>query len=145
MNYLINLVSVYSLYSQNHECLPKHLLDLFSPGLETVCVQIGLWIKYCCLFCIAKIYQHPWNGQLVRRRCTIENQFDLYRRTSWHLKTNTRRTGLLSLMWVYIFISILAVNRRMSYALAMNLDNRDTSITWKKKKKRISSNITFGV
>ena len=25
---------------------------------------------------------HPGNGQLVRRRCTIENQFDLYRRTS---------------------------------------------------------------
>ena len=28
---------------------------------------------------------HPGNGQLVRRRCTIENQFDLFRRTSWHV------------------------------------------------------------
>ena len=28
---------------------------------------------------------HPGNGQLVRRRCTIENQFDLSRRTSWHV------------------------------------------------------------
>ena len=40
---------------------------------------------------------------------------------------------LLSLMRAYIFISILAINRRMSYALAMNMDNTDTDITWKKK------------
>ena len=42
MNYLINLLLVYSLYSHNHECLPRHMLDLFSPGLETVCERIGL-------------------------------------------------------------------------------------------------------
>ena len=34
-------------------------------------------------------------------------------------------------MRVYIFISILAVNRRMPYAVAMNVDNTDTGITWK--------------
>ena len=27
-------------------------------------------------------YAHPGNGQLVRRRCTIENKFDLSRWTS---------------------------------------------------------------
>ena len=36
-------------------------------------------------------------------------------------------------MLVYIFISILAVNRRMSYAVAMNMDNTDTGIAWKKQ------------
>ena len=46
---------------------------------------------------------HPGNGQLVRRRCTIENKFDLSRRTSWYLKTNTRRIRLLSLMRVYYY------------------------------------------
>ena len=28
---------------------------------------------------------HPGNGQPARRRCTIENQLDLPRRTSWHV------------------------------------------------------------
>ena len=46
-------------------------------------------------------------------------------------------------MWVYLFISILAVNRRMSYAEAMNMDNVDASITFKNP--RISSDITFDV
>ena len=40
------------------------------------------------------------------------------------------------------FISILGVNRRVSYAVEMNMDNTDTSIT---QRKRISSDITFGV
>ena len=43
---------------------------------------------------------------------------------------------LLSLMWVYFSVSILAENRRMSYAVTMNMDNTDTSLTWKKKKKK---------
>ena len=34
---------------------------------------------------------------------------------------------------LYFFISILAVNRRMTYAVAMNMDNADTSITWKNR------------
>ena len=42
---------------------------------------------------------------------------------------NLRRIGLLSSMWVYMFISILAVNWRMLYAVAMNMDHTDT---WKK-------------
>ena len=46
-------------------------------------------------------------------------------------------------MWVYIFISILAVNRRISYAVAMNMDNTDTGITWKKKTKKNKENETL--
>ena len=75
---------------------------------------------------------HPGNGQLVRRRCTIANQFDLSRRTCWHVWTNTQQIGLLSLTWVNISNSILAVNRRMSYAVAMNMDNTDTGSHEKK-------------
>ena len=41
-----------------------------------------------------------------------------------------------------MFISILAVNRRMTYAVAMNMNNGDTSVM---KKLRISSGIAFGV
>ena len=45
-------------------------------------------------------------------------------------------------MWVYIFISILAVNRRMSYAVALNMDNTDIGIT---RKNRGCSDITFSI
>ena len=46
---------------------------------------------------------------------------------------NKQATGRVTKFNVslYFFISILAVNRRMSYAVAMNMDNADTSITWK--------------
>ena len=38
-----------------------------------------------------------------------------------------------TLMWGYIFISIFAVNRRMLYAVAMNMDNTDIGITRKNR------------
>ena len=48
---------------------------------------------------------------------------------------NKQATGRVTKFNVslYFFISILAVNRRMSYAVAMNMDNADTSITWKNR------------
>ena len=91
-------------------------------------------------------YQPPYFTPGKRWTCTPSVY---YRKSIWPVSAdqltciNKRRIGLLSLMWAFIFISILIVNRRMTYAAAMNIDNTDTDITWKKT--RISSDITFGI
>ena len=83
-------------------------------------------------FCILSI-SHPGNGQLVRIGVLLKINLTCLGGPVDMYKQNMRRIGLLYLIWVYIFISILAVNRRMSYAVAMNMDNTVTGITWKKQ------------
>ena len=66
-------------------------------------------------------------------KCSTCTPSVYFRKSIWPVSAdqltciNKRRIWLLSLMLVYISNSTLAVNKRMSYAVAMNMNNTDTS------------------
>ena len=75
---------------------------------------------------------HLGNGQLVCHWCTIENQFDLSRCIISYVNKHVAER-VRCLMQVYFFISLIVENQRMSYAVTINIDNKDTRFTRKSK------------
>ena len=81
----------------------------------------------------ARLISHLGNGQLGRCRCTVENQYDLSRRTSWHVYINKHAVDRVTKFNVSLcfYFNFGCKSENVIYAVAMNMDNTDTSITWK--------------